>query len=55
MSCAEMPDVQIVALDRLAGARRRFEHAGKVYAFCCPHCRADFARDAERYVAALQS
>jgi Cu+-exporting ATPase len=29
----------------------RFEHHGKAYLFCCPHCREKFAADPEKFLA----
>lgn len=36
----------------VAGARHSFEHDGQVYYFCCPHCRAHFAKNPAAYLQA---
>jgi xanthine dehydrogenase accessory factor len=36
----------------VAAARHTHEHEGTHYYFCCPHCKADFAKDPARYLSA---
>jgi xanthine dehydrogenase accessory factor len=38
----------------VASARHRHEHDGTTYYFCCPHCKARFAKDPARYLTAAE-
>lgn len=49
----------VLAIDPVCGmevevatARHSHEHEGQTYYFCCPHCKAKFAKDPVRYLAA---
>lgn len=51
----------LTALDPVCGmaveirtARHSHSHEGRTYYFCCPHCRAHFARDPGHYLAAAK-
>jgi xanthine dehydrogenase accessory factor len=52
------PEEEATALDPVCGmavevgtARHTHAHEGTTYYFCCPHCRAHFARDPARWLA----
>jgi xanthine dehydrogenase accessory factor len=58
---AELPmAAPVLAVDPVCGmevevatARHSHEHEGATYYFCCPHCKAKFAKDPLRYLAAV--